>query len=344
MTSGPSAKPCDRLWEIDAVRAGRLSFAEEASALRHRAICTECRERFDSDERLVALGRELTDGEEVDLLRVRRLRAHILREAATATPQRRPWLRIAFVAVPAMAFAAGVALFARHPTPVAPAAAVATFSPAAVPTFAATVTAPDITHWSQRRNGNSEWVDLENGTAFLEVRKQRTDERFFVELPDGEIEVRGTKFEVTVEEHRTIQIHVVEGVVAFIRPNGDEVVLRANESWRRKEPVAIASAPRPVLSPPPRHAEENHAPRDYEVAMAAYRDGDYTAAGERFSQFLVDHPTSREAEDAAFMEANSAAHAGRSDVAAVLAEKFLKRYPDSFHARDAATLVARGAH
>jgi TolA-binding protein len=206
------------------------------------------------------------------------------------------------------------------------------------------VTAADVTHWSQRRNGNSEWVDLENGTAFLEVRKQRPDEHFFVELPDGEIEVRGTKFEVTVEEHRTIQIHVVEGVVAFIRPNGDEVVLHANETWRRKEPVAVASAPRPVAPPIAHRVEEDHAPRDYEAAMAAYRDGDYTAAGERFSQFLVDHPTSREAEDAAFMEANSAAHAGRNDVAAVLAEKFLKRYPDSFHARDAATLVARGGH
>ena len=38
----------------------------------------------------------------------------------------------------------------------------------------------------------------DSGAIVVQVRKQRPSERFFVDLPDGQIEVRGTRFEVDV--------------------------------------------------------------------------------------------------------------------------------------------------
>jgi TolA-binding protein len=77
--------------------------------------------------------------------------------------------------------------------------------------------------------------------------------------------------------------------------------------------------------------------------MAAYRRQSWTVAARRFGAFAAAHPRAPEAEDAAFLEASALAHAGHTDAAATAAERFLTRYPSSFHARDAAILVARDA-
>jgi hypothetical protein len=60
--------------------------------------------------------------------------------------------------------------------------------------------------------------------------------------------------------------------------------------------------------------------------------------------FVAAHPLASEAEDALFLEAVALTRSGRSEAGASIANEFLVHYPGSFHARDAATLVARDAH
>jgi hypothetical protein len=58
---------------------------------------------------------------------------------------------------------------------------------------------------------------------------------------------------------------------------------------------------------------------------------------------LLSHPTSAQAEDASFLEAVALARAGRTDAAALAGEHHLASFPRSFHAKEAAILVARAA-
>jgi TolA-binding protein len=194
---------------------------------------------------------------------------------------------------------------------------------------------------------------LESGTITITVRKQLAEERFLVVLPDGEIEVRGTRFEVTVNNALTRSVRVFEGVVALRRAASDERVLRANDTWSLDEPARTASASPSTASPLPSvRVATSTAPTaspaaateaEYAAAMTAFRTQSWAAAARRFGAFAAAHPNAPEVEDAAFLQASALAHAGRADDAAATAERFLASYPRSFHARDAAILVARAA-
>jgi TolA-binding protein len=81
--------------------------------------------------------------------------------------------------------------------------------------------------------------------------------------------------------------------------------------------------------------------RDYEHSVEAYRSAQFEEAAELLRAFAVAHPSSSLLDDASFLEASSLASAGRSDAAALLAERHLLRFPSSFHRKEAAILVAR---
>jgi hypothetical protein len=329
---------CDRIWEVDALREGRLSRADAAAHHRHREVCEACRRRFAEDERLAALGRAL-DAPEPDALRTRRLRASILREAAVAASPARRWIAPAAFAA---ALGLGATLYvARHEVPArAPLAGPVSGDADAGERFAATVTAMPGARWSRRRDGDVERTMLEEGTIALVVQKRHAGERFLVELPDGEVEVRGTTFELTVRARMTTSIHVEEGVVVFRRPHAPDVVLGEMETWRAEDTASptVASSKRLATAAPERAATS-----EYAAAVAAYHAQRYADAAQLFSAFVAAHPQAAEAEDAAFLEASALAHGGNTDAASAAAQRFLGRYPGSFHARDAAILAARGA-
>jgi TolA-binding protein len=205
--------------------------------------------------------------------------------------------------------------------------------------------------WTQTREGDVERVRLERGELRIRVRKQATNERFFVDLPDGRIEVRGTEFDVRVEGPRTAAIIVNEGVVVFRARSQPEVVLAAGQSWPpppAPKPSSTA-APAPLEAKPPRPTEQvagavpDTTADDYDAAVRAYRQHDYDGAAERFERFAAAHPHARQAEDAMFLHASALAFAGHDDAAAKIAERFLSEYPRSIHARDAEELIARAA-
>ncbi len=341
---------CDRSWELDAVREGRLSPSDLESFERHRRACEICGALAADAERLRQVGQSLGLGAPGDEVRVRRLRGRILREAALADA-RSPSPRGILLAC-AVALVVLVGSFVVWSRLHAPQVAVPT--PRAVASSkveAVTVLPGPATTWSRRRDGTTERVRLDDGLLVLEVRHQGPDERFVVEPPDGEIEVRGTRFEVVVREKATWSVRVLEGRVALRRGGAPELLLGAGDSWTSPTltvvaapaaVAAVAAAPSTSAAVTPR-ATAGSDGLAYERAMKLYRDGEYEDAARAFRSFVAAHPQDPAAEDASFLEASALTQSGRADAAALVAERFLERYPGSIHARDAAILVARAA-
>jgi hypothetical protein len=236
--------------------------------------------------------------------------------------------------------------WSRTPTAALPRAAVPSTSDSTPPTelFTASIVAAPGARWSRHRDADVERVHLDDGTISLEVERQLPEGRFLVELPDGEIEVRGTRFEVTARRALTRSIRVELGVVSYRPVGAPEVILHAGETWNAEAKLAASSVPSARGPSQGRERDAQASPAaDYEAAAAGYAAKRYAEAAARFSAFVASHPHAVEAEDASFLEASALAHDGRPAAAAEVAGRFLRTYPTSFHARDAAVLVARDA-
>jgi predicted Zn-dependent protease len=169
-------------------------------------------------------------------------------------------------------------------------------------------------------------------------------------LPDGELEVRGTAFDVDVEDGATRRVQVAEGVVE-LRLRGQGVIrIGASESWPAAPDVVASAGPssrissvRPALPAASSPAAADSSAAEYAEGVERLREGRYDDAASRFRALVVAHPGAAEAEDASFLEAVALARAGRTDAAALAGEHHLSRFPRSFHAKEAAILVARAA-
>ena len=347
---------CERSWEVRAIDEGRLAASDIAAFERHTEACSSCAAEWSTFEHLRRVSEDLATRGPSDLsdLELRRLRARVLRDAMSASSPSRPRAIAAAVGVVALAGAAFVAVRANRAVP-------ATEEP-----FAANVTASVAAHWTQSRDRGEEHVVLDDGDVELQVRKQRPDERFLVTVPDGEVEVRGTTFQVSVHEGRTSRVHVDTGVVV-VRVHG-ETVLTAGETWAPPgdqpmflpPPLASASAAEPVfpaLRAPASSARSagvrkptvpaatapsgDREMTQYDEAIQAYRLARFELAATLLHTFVADHSSSALVDDASFIEASSLASAGHTEAAARLASDHLRRFPSSFHHKDAAILVAR---
>jgi hypothetical protein len=349
-----SRRECPRGWEHDAVREERLGAADAASFWRHVKACSDCAAGVARDERLRALGKAwLAEGP--SSLDVRRLRARILRDVANAPAEgagRGRALAIgllaAAIAVPALAMA-----LRRPPPPVSgvagqetgPASSVAALAVRAEASFAGTIVAAPDVRWSRTREDEVERVYLTAGTLGVHVRPQLASERFLVELPDGQLEVRGTTFQVVVTDGATSYVHVDEGVVELRLRGSEARRLGTGDSWPEAQPPATAAG-----STQPRRAGTGRSSAraqdtddGYAEAMRLLQDGRAEDAATLFHAYAVAHAGASQAEDASFLEALALARAGRRDAAGLAAERHLASYPRSFHAKDAAILVARAA-
>ena len=292
-------RACDRLWEIDALREGRLAVADAESFERHRRGCAECRNRLAQDDRLRALARSLPAAS-VDEIGAKRLRARILRDAAGA-PRSRAVSSVAALAVALAAVAAIVGVVVLRSQRRAVPAESASVSPSSA-TFAASVAAAPRASFSQRRDGAIETVKLDDGAITVTVRPQVPGERFVVALPDGEIEVRGTTFTVVAAAGKTTHVRVDEGIVALRIAGESEMLLHAREEWPM--PIAaVAMSSAPPIAPSPK-TSSNAGPRpsaaaasaaatstsgEYLEAMRLFRAHDYGAAAQAFHAFAAAH-------------------------------------------------------
>jgi hypothetical protein len=346
-------KSCNQLWKADALEDGSLAPSDAASFERHGRVCMECRERMRLDERLHRVARRLPDAAPSDL-RLHRLRARILSDAhAVATASGMRWPRARWVGAVALvaALLAMAVLVSRRTIPVSRSEP-----------FAGSVTAPPAARWSQSRKEKTETVTLTEGELWVVVRKQAPDERFLVDTPDGELEVRGTTFHVLADARSTRQVHVVEGLV-FLRIQGQpSLELGAGQTWDLDAPAASSTAravvptspeppgpsaatvtPTRQAPPPAAVSRPNTESADYGAAMDLYRGAQYLEAAEAFSRFAAHHRDSGLLEDATFLEALALTKAGRVDAGAAAAWRHIAAYPSSFHKKEASVLVARAA-
>jgi hypothetical protein len=346
---------CDRGWQAEAYSEGRLGPKDVESFERHLRTCAACAEGLARNRRLRMLGRALPVVEPGPLA-LKRLRARILRDVTCNAPPRPrlSWSRVTFaslVGIALVAFASLVAVRSIERTHVASAVTTAQSSPTLTGTVAPSVGAA----WRQSREGGVERVELQNGSLHVHVRPQGPGERFFVGLPDGEIEVRGTTFDVTALGGFTRRVAVDEGTVVFRLRGSPDRTLGQGTSWTAPEsapPDARESTTAHVVTGPaaktPRRRDvEVHDGYDgaaaYVSAMQSFRERRYDSAAAAFHAFTLAFPGAAEAEDASFLEALSLARAGRGDAAALAAERHLESFPRSFRRQEASILVARAA-
>ncbi len=340
---------CDRAWEIDALREEKLGIKDADAFERHLRVCADCAAEKANADRLRILGSERVPAEPsaLDLRRVRQrvLRSRALGERPSA-PARARFAAILALVVVVVVVAMTVVMRVKRAAPVA--IAPITSAAPVTPALAGTVEPAEGAVWSQTRADHVEHVKLDEGRLHVHVRHQESGERFFVDVPDGNLEVRGTTFDVDTHAGATRLVSVEEGVVAWHRTGSDEILLHAGDSWTATRQSGSARAP--SSSPPSSthpigaHASEpDDGTAAYGAALDLFRRDDYLEASVAFERLLASHPHAPQAEDASYLDALSLARAGRADAAGAAAGRHLAAFPASFHRKDASILVARAA-
>ena len=198
--------------------------------------------------------------------------------------------------------------------------------------------------------GATQSLRLDHGSLDLHVAKLSADQRFLVQTPDAEVEVRGTAFRVSLVSADAscgagtpTRVAVSEGVVV-VRHAGVESRVEAGQQWPSgcAQPAVAArassSATHGPAAPAPASSlgEQNDMFSD---AMAAKRRGDTGEALADFDRFLARYPASQLAESATVerMRLLCTADPGRATAAA---QKYLGRYPNGFARAEAEAILA----
>jgi hypothetical protein len=321
--------------EVEAAHDGRLGAVDLARLERHLATCASCRALRAG---LAALRAEASRAAELPLDRLSQPRARtaLLQRAARPGPAHAfAWARLApFLAVLAAALGVG-ALRRPHP------------QRAGAPHPLAHVEANRGAAWSREASASAESIRLSDGVIRVTVPHQHRGHRFLVLLPDGQIEVRGTRFEVEVRDRHTTRLDVAEGLVALRLGARTEQLLAAGSHWAPTPSTAdLAPALAPVLAPAPEqgpHARPAgvHARRpapaqasettsglsSFVAGLDAFQRGDLAIAADDFAAFEREHPTDDRAEDAGYLRVVALRRAGTTLAACAAAESYLRRYP-----------------
>jgi TolA-binding protein len=367
-----SATRCNRIWQVEAVKDRRLAGAEQIAFERHLESCAECTAERAELARLDELAASIPTHTS-DALARRRLRNELLRRAnelsvgSAHPPPRRSRAAILVGAFAAAALLIAVFVYSRNARHFE--------QNAGEPHFELLASAAS--DWSVLRRGAALRLALRRGNFELYVQKLDTRQSFVLELPDGELEVRGTRFSVEVLDGQTRSVRVSEGLVALrLRSasagNSKEVLLGAGRSWpavtAARAPPATNAAPelhptsavpnasaRGVTTPQKASSvgsartrataatsaqsqERKDATADFAAAMSAFSRGDFATAEQLFRSFETDHPTNGHVEDTLFLRALTRLKRGDDAGAKTLAREYLKRYPTGFRAPEAERL------
>ncbi len=326
--------------EVEAAADGRFGPREVERVGRHLAQCASCRARR---EALMALREEARAHAlaPVPELAARRARAALLRAAAVGDERpRRQW---GLALAGAVAVAAVVVAVRRGGAPAAPHAM-------------ARIDAGGGARWTRAVEPSRETVRLEEGSLQVTVPRQHAGHRFVVALPDGEIEVRGTRFVVEARRGRTERVVVFEGLVALRVAGAPERLLAAGARWAHDVAPAVASAAPavspatlPVSSAPvapvvaPRRAPADDPFRRFAAGVEAMGRGDFRVAAESFATFERERPGDERAEDAGWLRVVALRRGGDEAGAQAAAARYLARYPAGARRGEASALLARAA-
>lgn len=340
---------CPRLFEVEALRDGRLEGAERTRFEQHLRNCRVCSAEARA---LEALGEALRAGTEPDdELHARRERMRLLAafDRSLVEPERShsPVRRGLFVTAAAVALAMALVLWigARRELPVGTASAV--------------VHASEAASWSRLADGPRELVRLDEGHLWIHVAEGPGKRPLLVKLPDGEIEDIGTTFSVTVEGQRTMAVKVEAGRVLLRLEGRPPVTLDAGQSWSHTETAPVKSVPARTVSafvtdsaeprkpPPPEPAPRSThgaalpapsasepppdaASLDFKRAVATLNSGQHAAAASQLRRFIQAYPRDPRAEDAAYLSVLALQRAGSREAMKAAALEYLRRYPSGF--------------
>lgn len=363
------ASRCARAWQAEAVEDGRLSDADAASFRRHAATCRACSEEMRALSSLREAAARIPVAESTALER-RRQRNRLLSaaNALVVEPRRAFWAWPAGLAIAAAAAVAPLLWLAVSGSDDrAPAAAPPSFR----------ITTSDGAEWETVERSSTIRVSAGRGRFELLVDALRPDQRFLLDLPDGEIEVLGTHFVVNVDERRTRSVRVVEGRVALRLRGRGPLVLHAGESWseepvvvkddgqsaapaasapegagtassarvsrrpaaRRREPAARPDAPSVEAPQAAGGATASPPGTEFSEAMSAFSAGSYERAEALFARFEADHPADARTEDATFLRAVARLRRGDSAGARSVAREYLRLYPNGLRRKEAERMV-----
>ena len=334
---------CPRLFEVEAMRDGRLAGAELASFSRHLASCSACSREAQALEGLARrLRKSCEDG--TDELRVRRERTRLLSafNQSLVAPERR-WEARRLLLAPAVVALLALSLYAvwRARSPEPPAAVAA--APGIV------VRADSAAVWSERSELGRKKLVVEHGALWIHVEPAPQTGRLLVVLPDGELEDRGTTFSVSVENGHTARVAVEEGKVILRLRGHEPVTIEAGKSWTsgaRPTPPAPASAPAAGSAPvapasakrAPAALPSTDASSEFRAAVAALNGGNSRDAAAKLTTFLQRYPRDARAEDAAYLRIIALQRSGDSAAMKEAALAYLRRYPTGFRRAEAEKL------
>jgi hypothetical protein len=343
-----NAKPaCPRLFEVEALRDGRLSGAEVQHFQSHLDVCAICARETRALDALAEALRFSANSSATrpDELRVRRERTRLLAAFdAKLVPSPRTTVRVGLLATAAAVavIAVLVLVFWRSPAFLpAPAIAVAPNAPATVPTEPVIVRTDAGAKWSRRAEKQLETIMLESGALSIHVTHVGSSRRLLVVLPDGELEDIGTTFSVSVDAGRTTSVTVTEGSVVLRLRGKPSVALAVGESWRVTPDTTASAAPSPSQLPSKRRAPAPAAsaaklePRpdssnEFRAATAELNAGNNAHAAALFADFLARYPHDPRSEDAAYLRVIGLQRARDPSAAQQAAAEYLRRYPHGF--------------
>jgi hypothetical protein len=228
---------CARSWQAEAAHDGRLSQRDVESFERHRQSCEVCEREARGLVELAELAAGLPF-EPSSSLEHRRARLALLRRAngRAVSASQRSWVWGLAAAV-FFCLVGGGAFWLRAGKPAAPAVAA---DSSASPTFE--IAASPGAEWWTLERGSTVRVAASHGRFEIRVGRLKAGQRFLIELPDGHIEVVGTRFVVETDTQRTLAVRVLEGVVALQIHGNPGSRLKAGDAW-------TAAPVEPTVSP-----------------------------------------------------------------------------------------------
>ncbi len=310
---------CTKTWMIEAGRDGRLRGVELAETQRHLESCEACRRE---EQELGYLGARLratrSHASEDTLKRNRAALLAALHDRSDSKPEARaPRWRVgtAILAGVALALVLIAVLERRVGSRPSPAATLTPLSGAAA-------AAP---RYSRSTTTASEEVVLHEGSLRI-ARPVGEQRRLTVLVPDGKIDDIGTTFDVEVHQAHLQRVAVLEGVVVVNVEGATPVVVKAGESWTKKnrdEPVASARAtdsPAPEVSAAPQPTQPTPRPSAPPRASAPERRSETN-------------------EDEAYLQIVELARTGKRDEARAAARAWLREFPRGFRRPEVAAIA-----
>jgi TolA-binding protein len=336
-------RKCPARWKL--TRAAS-SDSRDPELERHLARCSSCAAELDALRALVAQVSSLPAPPGLSAESRRAISARLLASASPGQESHEPPRRLTgVVAATAVAVAAVViAVAARRPPPAAPAElARATPSSPSAPSPSpsrAAIRAIGSARFARTQPPPDEVVRLDDGRIELDVVPLAAGERFRVMTDNGEVEVRGTIFEVLAAQRALAAVSVSRGRVE-VRSGGGRAVLDAGDRWeavdahRGEQPTGQPSGPRPRASQQPSKIETAL----FDRAWSRLRAGNPREAADGFAELEQRARGHAIEEDALYWRAVATARSDDSATAGRLFRDFLRRFPASSRRGEAAVAL-----